>query len=533
MNKRVSLSAKLYAIAGVLLVFTVIVAGTGYFSMSYIVKEYEKSLNENAAQLQAATEAQNYLGLAVQAFKDYLLRKDEKYIKQFPEYEGNIEKQIEIFAKFSTDADEKAALDTVRQAIVPYRESFDVMAKARQASDDIAAVDKSIKGVDQPLRKALISLGNIVKNKFENTQQNIKSIVFKLKAAVVIATVIAIVLGIALSNLLIRKILKSIMAVKDVAEKASNGNLTNVVPIYSDDEIGDMASAFNSMLASIKGMFGRLNAAVNTMASSSEELSATVAEITKMVSDQSNRASQIATSSTEMTQTVIDIAKNATDMASSSNDTLNIANEGAGVVSRTISEVRKISQTVSSLAEAMKALGDRSKQIGEIVNVIKDIADQTNLLALNAAIEAARAGEQGRGFAVVADEVRKLAERTGKSTTEISEMIVAIQNETAKAVQSMEEGTRTVESGVDLATQAGDALGKIVGSVSALQSTVQQIASATEEMTATAESISSDIEAVASAAKETSASAEEITHAANDLSILSSDLKADVDKFKI
>jgi methyl-accepting chemotaxis protein len=195
--------------------------------------------------------------------------------------------------------------------------------------------------------------------------------------------------------------------------------------------------------------------------------------------------------------------------------------------------VREIATTVDDLAKLMMSLGDGSKQIGEIVSVIKDIADQTNLLALNAAIEAARAGEQGRGFAVVADEVRKLAEKTAHSTSEIGNMIKAIQDETDKAVVSMEEGTKKVAVGVDLANQAGDSLHKIVESVQNLQGMVQQIASATDEMSTVSEQISNDIEVIADVSKETSASSTQISQEAVNLSKLSIDLKNEAGHFRV
>jgi methyl-accepting chemotaxis protein len=251
------------------------------------------------------------------------------------------------------------------------------------------------------------------------------------------------------------------------------------------------------------------------------------------VEEQSGRATQVATASTEMSQTVIDIAKNASDIAMSASDTLTTARAGENVVSRTVQEVQEIARTVSESSGLMTSLGNRSRQIGEIVDVIKDIADQTNLLALNAAIEAARAGEQGRGFAVVADEVRKLAERTGKATTEISEMITAIQGETQRAVSGMGESLSKVEAGTSLSREAGEALHKIVDSVNALQAMVQQIASATEEMSTVSEGINMDIEAIASLSKETSSDAGQIAAESRDLTGLASNLKKTTSQFRL
>jgi len=233
-----------------------------------------------------------------------------------------------------------------------------------------------------------------------------------------------------------------------------------------------------------------------------------------------------------MSQSVLDIAQNASNIAASSDETLQVAREGETVVKRTVDEVQQISRAVADSAKLMESLGSRSNQIGEIVNVINEIADQTNLLALNAAIEAARAGEQGRGFAVVADEVRKLAERTARATTEISTMISAIQDETGRAVASMHESIRRVEHGTEFSSQAGKALHRIVDSVNALQAMVGHIASATEEMSTTSEVISSDIETMALSARQTGSSAHEIGQSVDALARLSSELSEVTKRFR-
>jgi methyl-accepting chemotaxis protein len=198
-----------------------------------------------------------------------------------------------------------------------------------------------------------------------------------------------------------------------------------------------------------------------------------------------------------------------------------------------VEKVNEIANSVSRSAELITSLGERSKQIGEIINVIKDIADQTNLLALNAAIEAARAGEQGRGFAVVADEVRKLAERTTKATSEIGGMIGTIQSEVDIAVNSMDEANKRVELGVQDVTKAGESLNKIVASVDSLQSMVQQIATATEEMSTVSETINCDIETIARVSQDTSSGSGQIAASASDLSRLSSDLQRVAGQFKM
>ena len=195
--------------------------------------------------------------------------------------------------------------------------------------------------------------------------------------------------------------------------------------------------------------------------------------------------------------------------------------------------MQAIADSVRESAETITELGKRSDEIGEIIGVIDDIADQTNLLALNAAIEAARAGEQGRGFAVVADEVRKLAERTTKATAEIAGMIKGIQKDTSGAVSSMEEGTKQVEAGMELAVKAGDSLTSIVSVVSEVQKMIEQIATASDEQSAAAEQISGNVGNIASVSKQSAQSAEQMAATAEELNRQTDALNELVSRFKL
>lgn len=317
-----------------------------------------------------------------------------------------------------------------------------------------------------------------------------------------------------------------------IAQKVADGDLSVSINTKKSGDTSLLA-AVAYMVEKLQKLITDIKSTADSVASASNQLSASAEQMSRGVLEQSGRASQIATSSSEMSQTVVDIAKNAANIASAATDAAKTAQDGGDIVSKSVEEVKAIANTVSETAKMVSSLGERSKQIGEIVSVINDIADQTNLLALNAAIEAARAGEQGRGFAVVADEVRKLAERTAKATLEIGDMIKAIQDEVKKAVASMNDGTGRVNIGVKLSTQAGDALCNIVKSVTELHFMVQQIASATEEMSTVSETISSDIETVASVSKETSTSSEQIAQASNNLARLATNLQGIVGQFKV
>jgi methyl-accepting chemotaxis protein len=319
--------------------------------------------------------------------------------------------------------------------------------------------------------------------------------------------------------------------IAEVAQKVADGDLT--VRLENSGEMTGIYAAMSVMLDGLKKLVLNIKGNSQTIASASEQLSAAAEQMSRGITEQSGRASQIAASSTEMSQTVIDIAQNAASIATEAVETGNLAKEGKNIVGQSVSESEAIAKVVSESSDKIGTLGDQSNKIGEIVNVIKDIADQTNLLALNAAIEAARAGEQGRGFAVVADEVRKLAERTSKATSEIASVITAIQNEIGYAVDSMGQTTQKVVKGVELSTKAGTALDNIVRSIEALQDKVQHIASATEEMSTTSESISSDIENIATVSGETSSSSNQIAQSSTDLARLSEDLRQLVVTFKV
>ncbi|MES0335774.1 MAG: methyl-accepting chemotaxis protein [Candidatus Magnetobacterium sp. LHC-1] len=357
---------------------------------------------------------------------------------------------------------------------------------------------------------------------------------YNISRVILIAVIVAgIVLSFLLSFLIISSVTGPLKKGVHVMDNIAACNLAVEIHSGSNDETGELLTAMSKTVATLNSILKTIMSSANSVASASQQLSSNADQMSQGVSEQSSKAAQIATSATQMSQTVMDVAKNASEISTSANDTLKLAQNGETIVRKSIDEVKSIADTVSASAQLISSLGDRSKQIGDIISVIKDIADQTNLLALNAAIEAARAGEQGRGFAVVADEVRKLAERTSSATTEIGRMITAIQQETEKAVTSMSGATNMVEVGVELSTQAGESLHEIVNSINSLQLMVQQIASATEEMSTVSETITSDIETVANVSRETMESSQQIAQSSSSLSRLSSELQEVVSQFKI
>jgi len=353
---------------------------------------------------------------------------------------------------------------------------------------------------------------------------------------ILIISIIAACLIVAINFFLfgfIRKIMGPLKQLIPVASSLAEGDLSIRIETQRNDEIGQLLSAMKNMIEKWRSVVADVQQASGNVASAGQKLNQNALQMSTLSTEQEQRSSQVATAAEEMSQTIMDIAQNVNSIAGAAQVTLAVAKDGQGIVDKSVMEVKEIAETVDASSEFVRSLGDRSRQIGEIVDVIGDIADQTNLLALNAAIEAARAGEQGRGFAVVADEVRKLAERTANATSEISAMIKTIQEEVFKAVDSMENASGKVTVGVELSAHAGEALKNIVEKADELQLMVQQIASATEEMSTTSEEITKDIGQIASASRETSKSSSHTTQAAAELSRLSINLQTTVGEFKL
>lgn len=316
-------------------------------------------------------------------------------------------------------------------------------------------------------------------------------------------------------------------------EKFSQGDLSAHLQAERNDEVGSLISGFNSVVDKIRNMVSEVQQAVHAAASAGNEISSSSEQMASAAQQQAQQISEIATAVDQMTRTILDSTKNASLSSEKAKIAGKNALEGGNAVKDTIEGMDSIAKTVAGTASTIEELGQSSSQIGEIVSVIEDIADQTNLLALNAAIEAARAGEQGRGFAVVADEVRKLAERTTKATQEISHMILKIQDKTDGAVEAIRKGKDEVEKRKLDAYRAGDVLNKIIENTNEVSSIIEQLAAASEEQSATSEQISKNIESINEVTQQSAVGIQEVARAAEDLGRLNERLEGLLSFFKM
>jgi len=356
----------------------------------------------------------------------------------------------------------------------------------------------------------------------------------KIIQYVIVAVLLFLLLAILIDSVkLYRSTMSPIKELSIIAEGFGDGNLSILMDESRKDEFGMLASHFNIATAKLSEFISKLKSDINTLNENSREVSDTASQIDLNAREQSSQTTVAATAMEELSSSFLDVTQNASTAATSAKEATDLAIRGGDVVTETIQGMNKIALSVNESAKTIETLGHSSEQIGEIIQVINDIAGQTNLLALNAAIEAARAGEQGRGFAVVADEVRKLAEKTTAPTNEIGDMIKTIQEESNRAVESMQIGTTDVESGVELANQAGNSLKQIVDSVQSVTNMIQHIANAAKEQSVTGEEVASNIESVAHITQKTADDAQQSSSASSQLYSMVSDIQGLANEFKL
>ena len=324
------------------------------------------------------------------------------------------------------------------------------------------------------------------------------------------------------------------IAIKKMEEVAHGDLRTKItISVNPKNEIGRLVGHVNTLMESLSTNVKSISNAVDSISSQGEELHYSSKELKSNIENMKQSSSAIVESIKQITLAILEVAKNSGSGAQEADRTQKATEEGYTAVQGVIKEINSIEKAVDKAASVMEELGVSSQKIGEIIAVIDEIADQTNLLALNAAIEAARAGEQGRGFAVVADEVRKLAERTTKATKEITTMIVSIQEDTAKAIESMNNGKEEVKTGVEVAKKAGERIEAIRELTNKLKDMITQIATAAEEQSTATEEISASSDSILRAQESTSASTGQIQASALELSKLASLLSKNISVFKI
>jgi methyl-accepting chemotaxis protein len=348
-----------------------------------------------------------------------------------------------------------------------------------------------------------------------------------------LATVLALIFGVLAAWAITRQITLPLKQTLIAVDRVASGDLTHNLNIERRDELGQLQGGIQRMTLSLRELIGGISDSVTQIASAAEELSAVTEQTSAGVNSQKVETDQVATAMHQMTATVQEVARNAEEASEAAVAADQQAREGDRVVNEAIAQIERLASEVGHSTEAMGELKRESDKIGSVLDVIKSVAQQTNLLALNAAIEAARAGEAGRGFAVVADEVRSLAQRTQKSTEEIEGLIAGLQNGTQQVATIMDNSRELTVSSVELTRRAGGSLESITRTVSAIQAMNQQIAAAAEQQSATAEEINRSVLNVRDVSEQTSAASEETAASSVELARLGTHLQELVGRFRV
>jgi len=423
--------------------------------------------------------------------------------------------------KLPKAADEKA-LSKMRELEASWQKYKEVIEKAKNDLSALKALFEESENFLKLTDEATTIFAEVSEGKVK-TLKAIQTIIFVLN--------LIILAGIWMMSK--KKIASPLQKLTEDVKEISKGNLkVDVTCGTGGDEINALSRAMETMVISLGNMVNSILTSANNVVSAVDVLRARADKTSEGARNQSGQASQIATAAEEMSQTITDIARNASVASESSSEAMETAGKGKDIADGAVETVNRVYASTVELATMVEKLNNRASEIGDIVTVIKDIADQTNLLALNAAIEAARAGEQGRGFAVVADEVRKLAERTVKATTEITEKINTVQSESEQTMKSMEEASEEVTKATDYIRQVGDSLNYIVMAVQKVRDQITQIATAVDEQSAASEEVARNIEKTSAISKDIEKMADDVMHQVNTLTKISEELRDSIAGFK-
>ncbi|MDI3397575.1 methyl-accepting chemotaxis protein [Pseudomonas sp. V88_4] len=350
---------------------------------------------------------------------------------------------------------------------------------------------------------------------------------------IVAVAVIAALLTVLLAWLLTRSIVTPLNRAVAAAQTIAGGNLTKVIEVDGKDEPARLLEALAAMQSNLRKTIEQIAGSATQLGAAAEELSAVTEEASRGLQQQNDEIEQAATAVNEMTAAVEEVARNAVSTSEASNQSTHAAREGRDQVVKTVDAIQTMTHDVQSTAQMIEGLAAQGRDIGKVLDVIRAIAEQTNLLALNAAIEAARAGEAGRGFAVVADEVRALAHRTAQSTQEIEKMVAGIQNGTGEAVESMQQSNQRTQTTLEMARAAGVALEQITQSIHQINERNLVIASASEEQAQVSREVDRNLVNIRDLATQSAAGANQTSAATHELSRLAVDLNAMVARFVI
>ena len=521
----------------------VLVVLLGVFAVNRMTQMRQSSQDMSANQLPSMTHlgtiTENVLRMRILSFR-VLVNREPAALQEAETRIGVLADKVKTAqAKYATlpaGPEEAALYKTFGVTLDNYlKAQAEMVALSKQGKVDEmrALINSRIKdGTDQmgeQLNKLIAINAADAKQADEDAGQSYEGAI----TGVVAVSVVAALLTVLLAWLLTRSIVTPLRKAVEVAETIAAGNLSKTIEDDGKDEPARLLSALSTMQASLRQTIQHIAGSATQLASAAEELSAVTEEASRGLQQQNNEIDQAATAVNEMTAAVEEVARNAVSTSEASGQSNQAAREGRDRVMETVGAIQIMTQDVQNTSAMIEGLAAQGRDIGKVLDVIRAIAEQTNLLALNAAIEAARAGEAGRGFAVVADEVRALAHRTAQSTQEIEKMVAGIQNGTGEAVQSMQQSNQRSQTTLEMARAAGASLEQITASISLINERNLVIASASEEQAQVSREVDRNLVNIRDLATQSAAGANQTSAASHELSRLAVDLNGMVARFVV
>jgi len=526
-------------------------------------KEYTFLLEDRVQKVNLADELISVQKDSFVAINGYVLFKTSDYVQA---RDNASEQSVAVLEKLEnafTEAENIPILDEIKELRATYNEKVDEISYMLLRSNDqqVRVLARDAAAINNELTEKAEALKSFQQDEMKKTQDKLESLTAFINLITTALILAAVIISIIVATIISRSIARPVSTMTKAIERIAAGDLNvNQVNIKNRDEIGTMAKAFNHMSDDLKGMLERIHFSSQQLATQAEQLSASSeeslasSEIVAKAAEENLRGSEQQTalvnessiSMDYLQQGVVQIAESNAEMLSSTNTVVTLVSDGSQIVSEVANQMNNIHSTITNSASIIRQMAEQSIEIQKVTALITAISEQTNLLALNAAIEAARAGEHGKGFAVVADEVRNLAEQSKASATEIESMMHTIQEDTAKAVHAIEEGSKSVASGLTstdsslhIFKEIEKAVGEVNMKVGTVSVAIEQIHSMTQTVSKGSDEVRRIAEAAAATAQETSAATEEqlavneeISSSSQDLALVAEDLQKEINRFR-